>query len=77
METSTELSEKVVYEEAETYSEIISASTYAHQMVETIDIAMVSEEEKEMILDIKRMALKLVHFSLKSIYEVNIEESKL
>jgi hypothetical protein len=43
-------------------------------MVETIDTAMVSNEEKEMIADIKRMALKLVHFSLKSIYEVNIEE---
>jgi hypothetical protein len=74
METSTTDLEEVVYEEAETFSEIISSSTYAYQMVETIDTAMVSNEEKEMIADIKRMALKLVHFSLKSIYEVNIEE---
>jgi spermidine synthase len=73
METSTDL-EEVVYEEGETYSEIISASTYAYQMVETIDTVMLSDEEKEMVADIKRMALKLVHFSLKSIYEVNIEE---
>jgi hypothetical protein len=43
-------------------------------MVETIDTIMLSNEEKEMVADIKRMALKLVHFSLKSIYEVNIEE---
>ena len=74
METTTTDIEEVVYEEAETYSEIISASTYAYQMVETMDTLMVSSEEKEMIEDIKRMALKLVHFSLKSIYEVNIEE---
>jgi hypothetical protein len=74
METSTTDLEELVYEEAETFSEIISSSTYAYQMVETIDTAMVSSEEKKMIEDIKRMALKLVHFSLKSIYEVNIEE---
>ena len=74
METTTTDIEEVVYEEPETYSEIISASTYAYQMVETMDTLMVSSEEKEMIQDIKRMALKLVHFSLKSIYEVNIEE---
>jgi hypothetical protein len=73
METSTDL-EEVVYEEGETYSEIISASTYAYQMVETIDTVMLSDEEKEMVADIKRMALRLVHFSLKSIYEVNIED---
>jgi hypothetical protein len=73
METSTEL-EEVVYEESETFSEIISASTYAYQMVDTIDTIMLSDEEKEMVGDIKRMALKLVHFSLKSIYEVNIED---
>jgi spermidine synthase len=73
METSTE-SEEVVYEESETYSEIISSSTYAYQMVETIDTVLLSNEEKEMVSDIKRMALRLVHFSLKSIYEVNIEE---
>jgi hypothetical protein len=73
METSTEL-EEVVYEEGETFSEIISASTYAYQMVDTIDTIMLSNEEKEMVADIKRMALKLVHFSLKSIYEVNIED---
>jgi len=75
METSTtETAEEVIYEEAETFSEIISSSTYAYQMVETIDTIMLSNEEKEMVADIKRMALKLVHFSLKSIYEVNIEE---
>jgi hypothetical protein len=73
METSTDL-EEVVYEEGETHSEIISASTYAYQMVETIDTILISNEEKEMVADIKRMALKLVHFSLKSIYEVNIED---
>jgi hypothetical protein len=73
METSTEL-EEVVYEEGETFSEIISSSTYAYQMVETIDTILISNEEKEMVADIKRMALKLVHFSLKSIYEVNIED---
>ena len=73
METSTE-SEEVVYEEAETFSEIISSSTYAYQMVETIDTVLLSNEEKEMVSDIKRMALRLVHFSLKSIYEVNIED---
>jgi len=73
METSTEL-EEVVYEESETFSEIISSSTYAYQMVETIDTVMLPDEEKEMVADIKRMALRLVHFSLKSIYEVNIED---
>jgi hypothetical protein len=73
METSTDL-EEVVYEEGETFSEIISASTYAYQMVDTIDTILISNEEKEMVADIKRMALKLVHFSLKSIYEVNIED---
>jgi hypothetical protein len=74
METSTTELEEVVYEEGETHSEIISASTYAYQMVDTIDTVMLSNEEKEMVADIKRMALKLVHFSLKSIYEVNIED---
>jgi hypothetical protein len=74
METSTTDLEELVYEEAETFSEIISSSTYAYQMVDTIDTIMLSNEEKEMVADIKRMALKLVHFSLKSIYEVNIEE---
>jgi len=73
METSTDL-EEVVYEEAETFSEIISSSTYAYQMVDTIDTVMLSDEDREMVADIKRMALRLVHFSLKSIYEVNIEE---
>jgi hypothetical protein len=73
METSTEL-EEVVYEEGETFSEIISSSTYAYQMVDTIDTIMLSDEDREMVSDIKRMALKLVHFSLKSIYEVNIED---
>jgi spermidine synthase len=74
METSTTELEEVVYEESETHSEIISASTYAYQMVETIDTVLLSNEEKEMVADIKRMALRLVHFSLKSIYEVNIED---
>lgn len=74
METSTTDLEEVVYEESETHSEIISASTYAYQMVDTIDTVMLSDEEKEMVADIKRMALRLVHFSLKSIYEVNIED---
>jgi hypothetical protein len=74
METSTTELEEVVYEESETHSEIISASTYAYQMVETIDTVLLSNKEKEMVADIKRMALKLVHFSLKSIYEVNIED---
>jgi hypothetical protein len=73
METSTEL-EEVVYEEGETFSEIISSSTYAYQMVDTIDTIMLSDEDREMVADIKRMALRLVHFSLKSIYEVNIED---
>jgi hypothetical protein len=73
METSTDL-EEVVYEEGETHSEIISASTYAYQMVETIDTVLLSNEDKDMVADIKRMALKLVYFSLKSIYEVNIED---
>jgi hypothetical protein len=74
METSTTELEEVVYEEAETFSEIISASTYAYQMVDTIDTVMLPDDEKEMVTDIKRMALRLVHFSLKSIYEVNIED---
>jgi hypothetical protein len=73
METSTDL-EEVVYEESETFSEIISSSTYAYQMVDTIDTVMLPDDEKEMVADIKRMALRLVHFSLKSIYEVNIED---
>ena len=73
METSTDL-EEVVYEESETHSEIISASTYAYQMVDTIDTIMLPDEDREMVADIKRMALRLVHFSLKSIYEVNIED---
>jgi len=74
METSTTDLEEVVYEESETFSEIISSSTYAYQMVDTIDTIMLSDEDREMVADIKRMALKLVHFSLKSIYEVNIED---
>jgi len=74
METSTTELEEVVYEEGETHSEIISSSTYAYQMVDTIDTVMLSDEDREMVADIKRMALKLVHFSLKSIYEVNIED---
>jgi len=74
METSTTDLEEVVYEESETHSEIISSSTYAYQMVETIDTVMLSDEDREMVADIKRMALRLVHFSLKSIYEVNIED---
>jgi hypothetical protein len=43
-------------------------------MVDTIDTVMLSDEDREMVADIKRMALRLVHFSLKSIYEVNIED---
>jgi hypothetical protein len=74
METSTTELEEVVYEESETFSEIISSSTYAYQMVDTIDTVMLSDEDREMVSDIKRMALRLVHFSLKSIYEVNIED---
>jgi len=73
MEASTDL-EEIVYEEGETHSEIISSSTYAYQMVDTIDTVMLSDEDREMVADIKRMALRLVHFSLKSIYEVNIED---
>jgi hypothetical protein len=74
METSTTDLEEVVYEESETFSEIISSSTYAYQMVDTIDTVMLPDEDREMVADIKRMALRLVHFSLKSIYEVNIED---
>ena len=48
METSTEL-EEVVYEESETFSEIISSSTYAYQMVDTIDTVMLSDEDREIL----------------------------
>ena len=74
METTTIDTEEIEYESAETFSEMITAATYAYQMVESIDVSMLSNKDRKMVEDIKHMALKLVHFAIESIYEVNIEE---
>jgi hypothetical protein len=66
--------EELIYEEPERPSEIITSAVNSLSVCEFYDYGMASKEEKEMIDDIKRMALILVHISFKSIYEANIEE---
>lgn len=68
-----EIVEDLVYEEPERPSELIAASLNSLVVCDCYDIGMVDSEQKEMIEDIKRMALILVHTSLKNIYETNIE----
>jgi hypothetical protein len=69
-----ELSEELIYEDAETPSEIVSIAWYSLSVAESYDYGMCSRSERKMIDEIKEMALKLTHQSIKTIYETNIEE---
>jgi hypothetical protein len=70
----TELEDEIIYEDAETPSEIVSIAWYSLSVAESYDYGMCSRSERKMIDEIKEMALKLTHQSIKLIYETNIEE---
>jgi hypothetical protein len=71
-----EIADDIVYEEPERPSELIAASLNSFVVCDCYDYGMADSEEKAMIDDIKRMALVLVHTSLKNIYETNIEQEQ-
>ncbi len=71
-ETNEQLDE-MIYEAGETATEIIAACFNSLGIAESYDYGMCSKTERKLIDDIKEMALRLTHQSLKSIYEANIE----
>lgn len=63
--------------ELEAYSphDNIAAAFNALNSVEGIDDAIMSELDKRRVRQIRRWSLKIIHFSLKEIYEMIFEEN--
>lgn len=73
MEQSINL-EEIEFEPGETRGEIISIANYALATCDYYDYSMLSQEDKERIDNIRRMALILVEGFLSEIYFENYEE---
>lgn len=73
MEQSINL-EEIEFEPSETRGEIISICNYALSTCDFYDYSMLSQEDKERIDNIRRMALILVEGFLSEIYYENYEE---
>jgi hypothetical protein len=76
IEVGEEELEEIMYEDADSYGEIIYAAYNAYSMVDCIDELLVSQETCEMIKEIKENSLKLVNFAISAIYENNISEEE-
>jgi len=68
------MSEEIVYEESESRAEIIATCHYALASIELYDYAMLDEESKIRIDNIKRKALILIDGFLDEIYYENYED---
>jgi len=68
------MSDEIEYEEAETRAEIIATCHYALASIELYDYAMLDEESKMRIENIKRKALILIDGFLDEIYYENYED---
>jgi hypothetical protein len=68
------MSEEIVYEESESRAEIIATCHYALASIESYDYAMLDEESKMRIDNIKRKALILIDGFLDEIYYENYED---
>jgi hypothetical protein len=68
------MSEEIVYEESESRAEIIATCHYALASVEFFDFAMLDEESKMRIENIKRKSLILIDGFLDEIYYENYED---
>jgi len=68
------MSDEIEYEQAETRAEIIATCHYALASIELYDYAMLDEESKMRIDNIKRKALILIDGFLDEIYYENYED---
>lgn len=68
------MSEEIVYEESETRAEIIATCHYALASIESYDFAMMDDDSKKRIENIKRMSLILIEGFLEEIYYENYED---
>lgn len=68
------MSDEFVYEESESRSEIISTCHYALACTDFFDVAMLDEEDKKRVENIKRMSLILVEGYLSEIYYESYED---
>jgi hypothetical protein len=68
------MSEEIMYEESESRAEIIATCHYALASIESYDYAMLDEESKMRIDNIKRKALILIDGFLDEIYYENYED---
>jgi len=68
------MTEEIVYEESESRAEIIATCHYALASIESYDYAMLDEESKMRIDNIKRKALILIDGFLDEIYYENYED---
>lgn len=68
------MSDEIVYEEGETRAEIIATCHYALACIDFYDYAMLDEESKIRVDNIKRKALILVDGFLDEIYYENYED---
>jgi len=68
------MSDEIVYEQAESRAEIIATCHNALASVEFFDYAMLDEESKMRIDNIKRKALILIDGFLDEIYYENYED---
>lgn len=70
--TDNELPDEIEFSPGETDSEIIASAYSAMLCAESFDYGMCSRTDRKMIDDIREWSLKLIHNSLKNIYEANI-----
>lgn len=68
------MSDEIEYEQAESRAEIIATCHYALASIELYDYAMLDEESKMRIENIKRKALILIDGFLDEIYYENYED---
>lgn len=68
------MSDEFVYEEAESRSEIIATCHYALACADFFDSAMLDDEDKKRVENIKRMSLILVEGYLSEIYYESYED---
>ena len=70
---NNDLPDELEFSPGETDTEIIAAAYNAMLCADAFDYGMCSRTDRKMIDDIREWSLKLIHNSLKNIYEANID----
>ena len=72
-EADDKVFEEMIYEPYDTRGEVINMCCSAVKTVEDFDEGIETKENRKRIKDIKRMALRLIHYHLSMLYDETFE----